>query len=49
MSWDDDGNEQLGICPHCEFGLIFVEDSCSACGGKGEVWPFKDDPLKDLR
>lgn len=49
IGWDKDGNEQLEMCPLCEFGLTFWEEVCPACGGKGEVWPFKDDPFKGLQ
>ena len=49
VGYDDDGNEQIELCPDCEFGVIFAEESCPTCGGKGEVWPFKNDPFKGLR
>lgn len=49
VGYDDDGNEQIELCPDCEFGLSFVEAPCPTCGGRGEVWPFKNDPFKGLR
>lgn len=49
VGYDDDGNETLKLCPNCEDGLMFIEEACPACGGKGEVWPFQNDPFKHLR
>ncbi len=49
VGFDDDDNEQIALCPDCEFGVIFAEERCPTCGGKGEVWPSKDDPFKGLR
>jgi RecJ-like exonuclease len=37
LGWDKDGNERLEMCPHCEYGLIYAEEVCRFCNGKGEA------------
>ncbi len=45
VDYDEEGNEQLELCPECEDGLIFSEELCHTCHGTGEVWPFRTDPF----
>ena len=37
ITYDDDGTEGMEICPNCEDGLIYTDETCSMCGGTGEV------------
>ncbi|HET9918190.1 MAG TPA: hypothetical protein VFQ30_00010 [Ktedonobacteraceae bacterium] len=35
--YDDDGGEHMETCANCDFGLIFLEQTCSVCGGAGHI------------
>jgi RecJ-like exonuclease len=37
IDYDEDGNEVLGACLSCEYGLVFNEQVCESCAGKGEI------------
>ena len=33
--YEDDGTENILICPNCEDGLLYTEQTCSVCKGTG--------------
>ena len=35
--YDSDGNEGLEVCSNCEDGLIYIEQTCHICKGKGVI------------
>jgi DnaJ-class molecular chaperone len=41
ITYDDDGSERMELCPNCEFGLTFTEETCHSCNGSGEALPFR--------
>ena len=38
ITYDDDGTENMEICPNCEDGLIYTNETCDICGGTGKVY-----------
>ena len=37
IDYDDDGNEIMYACFSCEYGLVFNEEVCDHCTGKGTI------------
>jgi RecJ-like exonuclease len=37
IDYDDDGNESIYACSFCEYGLVFNEQVCDFCSGKGAI------------
>jgi len=37
IDYDDDGNEVMYACFSCEYGLVFNEEVCNLCAGKGTI------------
>jgi DnaJ-class molecular chaperone len=40
MGYDDDGNEVMSACFSCEYGLVFTEQVCDLCTGKGTIGKY---------
>jgi DnaJ-class molecular chaperone len=38
--YDSDGTERMQLCPKCEDGMVYIEQTCSTCKGTGEILPL---------
>ncbi|GAC1380145.1 MAG: hypothetical protein NVS4B7_15530 [Ktedonobacteraceae bacterium] len=36
--YENDGTENIVVCPNCEDGFVYTEQNCRLCKGTGEVY-----------